>query len=817
MKCYLYILTIIMSKRKLTDIEIEQILKSVQIPTTLSFAKQCVIDNVLTKLKVQLQNIEIYPDMIDTLRQQIRHQYFSTRISPGENVGILVAQSIGEKQTQMSIGYEDYVFIKDDKGLIQNIKIGDFIDQFFITNHEKIVRVREHSWILSMDNEQYYIPSISPKGDIEFKKITMLSRHAPNGDLYKFTTKYNQTVLSTGSHSLLTLQDDVIVPIKATDITTDTKIPCYKHCKNICIKEGKKVCTGLLYTLGIYMRCGRLSDYDCIQFQTRKKRDIDNLKNYCLAKSLKYNYINDMFTFFDKELYNFIIECKSIPMYILSRFEYEDILEFINGITISHKIKKYKIKCITKEMCNELLLLIKLCCPSIKYKVKYIENFYYISVKKNEDTSEVVEWINFVDIQKVDESEYKHKYVYDFSVDEYETFMLANGIFVHNTLNTFHTAGLTVNTVVTGVPRLLELMNTTKEPKSSSCTISIKSETKHFTGVNDIRNYIGPNLRCLTILNLMDDYELMKFSDVKHNWWLKDMQKSDEDDILRIKLSSKIIYENRCSLEQICIKINEIFTDIIAISSSLNDCIIDILIKNKDEITLPKKQICYINEVNKYQVFLEEVVLKKFEKFIICGIDKIKDFSIYTVKPNVEWIISTQGSNLKGLMESGLFDPYNIISNNMWEIYYTLGVEATREFLINEFINVISSDGTFINKCHVLLLVDFMTFKGDISSISRYSLRSKNSPLSRSSFEESIENFLKSGIFSEVDNMKSISANIMTGKLSYTGTGVCDLLMDSNVCFTPKIKSSYYKFDNTHDENDDVNYKINTLPTIFEE
>lgn len=808
-----------MSKRKLTDIEIEQILKSVQIPTTLSFAKQCVIDNVLAKLKVQLQNIEIYPDMIDNLRQQIRHQYFSTRISPGENVGILVAQSIGEKQTQMSIGYEDCVFIKDDKGLIYNIKIGEFIDKFFVINHEKVVRVGEHSWILSMDNEQYYIPSVSPKGEVMFKKITMLSRHAPNGDLYKFTTKHNQTVLSTGSHSLLTVQDDTIVPIKATDVTIDTKIPCYKHGKNICIKNGKKVCTGLLYTLGIYMRCGILSDYNTIKFQTRKKSDIDNLKNYCLVKSLKYNYINDIFTFFDKELYDFIMDCKSIPMYILSRFDYEEILDFINGLTISHKIKKYKVKCISKDTCNELLLLIKLCCSNIKYKVKYIDNFYYISVKKCDDTSEEVEWINFVDIQKVDESDYKHKYVYDFSVDDYETFMLSNGIFVHNTLNTFHTAGLTVNTVVTGVPRLLELMNTTKEPKSSSCTISIKSDTNldtKFTSVNDIRNYIGPNLRCLTMSNLMDDYELMKFGDIKHNWWLKDIQKSDDEDILRIKLSPKTMYENRCSLEQICVKINDIFTDIFAISSSLNDCIIDILIKNKEEITLPKKQICYINEINKHQIFLEEIVLKKFEKFIICGIDKIKDFSIYTVKPGVEWVISTQGSNLKGLMESGLFDPYNIISNNMWEIYYTLGVEATREFLINEFINVISSDGTFINKCHVLLLVDFMTFKGDISSISRYSLRSKNSPLSRSSFEESIENFLKSGIFSEVDNMKSISANIMTGKLSYTGTGVCDLLMDSNVCFTPKIKPSYYKFDNTS-ENDDVNYKINKLPTIFEE
>ena len=33
----------------------------------------------------------------------------------------------------------------------------------------------------------------------------------------------------------------------------------------------------------------------------------------------------------------------------------------------------------------------------------------------------------------------------------------------------------------------------------------------------------------------------------------------------------------------------------------------------------------------------------------------------------------------------------------MWEIYEIFGIEATREFLIEEFTKVISADGTFIN------------------------------------------------------------------------------------------------------------------------
>lgn len=811
-----------MTKRKLNSDEIDSIIDSLTSNyNSLNIAKQSVVDNNIEKLKSQLIQIEIYPEMIEQLKQKIKQQYFTTKISPGENVGILVAQSIGEKQTQMSVGYEEYVFVKVD-GLIKNIRIGVFIDSYFMKHKDKVVRIGENNWVLSIENENVYTISVSSNSTIGMKKITMLSRHSPNGNLYKFTTSDNKTVLSTGSHSLLTLQNGLIIPIKAFEVTKDTLVPFFNFSKNMCEKTGKNVCTGINRTLGIYMKCGVLTNYDGIKFYIKTKKDLNELKNYCVAKNLQFNVVNNVFTISDYELYYFILNCKSIPLYILSKCNYDELKDFVNGL-VSWKYNKCKIKCITNDLCDDLTLILKLCFPNSKCKIKYQNTFYYIYLKNIKtnlsiDNIKEIEWKKFDDIQIVKEEEYSYKYVYDFSVDDYETFMLSNGLFVHNTLNTFHTAGLTINTVVTGVPRLLELMNTTKEPKSSSCTIPISDS--RFNSVYDIRNFIGPNLRCLTLSNITDDFEILKFQDIKDCWWLKDVQNvAMTDDVLRLKLSPKIIYENRCSLEQIVIKLNEVFTDVFAISSSLNDCIIDVFITNKNDIALPKKQVCYITEENKFQIFFEEVVYKKFEKFIIYGIEKIKDFSTFTVKPGKEWVISTMGSNLKGLMECGLFDPYNITSNNMWEIYHTLGVEATREFLINEFINVISSDGTFINKCHVLLLVDFMTFKGDISSISRYSLRSKNSPLSRSSFEESIENFLKSGIFSEVDNMKSISANIMTGKLSYTGTGICDLLIDTKMCFPSNKNVSIYNMQHVYNNEceSDINSKINTLSTIFEE
>lgn len=48
----------------------------------------------------QLQDVEIYPEMIPELKKQIEETYYDSTVEAGESVGVIMAQSIGEKQTQ---------------------------------------------------------------------------------------------------------------------------------------------------------------------------------------------------------------------------------------------------------------------------------------------------------------------------------------------------------------------------------------------------------------------------------------------------------------------------------------------------------------------------------------------------------------------------------------------------------------------------------------------------------------------------------------------------------------------------------------------
>lgn len=88
-------------QRKLTKKEITNILDFIKpnpyIPEEVA---QNVADTIKADMEVQLKQIVIYPSLIPELKRELKQQYIDSLIEPGEAVGVITAQSIGEKQTQ---------------------------------------------------------------------------------------------------------------------------------------------------------------------------------------------------------------------------------------------------------------------------------------------------------------------------------------------------------------------------------------------------------------------------------------------------------------------------------------------------------------------------------------------------------------------------------------------------------------------------------------------------------------------------------------------------------------------------------------------
>lgn len=352
------------------------------------------------------------------------------------------------------------------------------------------------------------------------------------------------------------------------------------------------------------------------------------------------------------------------------------------------------------------------------------------------------------------------------------------------TLNSFHSAGLNVSMVTTGVPRFLEILNATKEPKI--CTNSFEMKDKKLQSITDIRKIIGNSLKHLYWKDLIETEELFMMKEDEPWYESFEFFYSNEFRIHNVAFSYKmkkdVLFRNNISFVKIKETFENEFDFLHVVFSPYYIGQVDFFI-DMDEIQKQEEKNEEIKDKKDFlfELFLQEVVRQKILDTSVCGIPKIKDFFIQKDDITKKFQINTEGTNMIELLKLPYLDIKTLKTNHMWDVFNIIGIEGTRKFLLEELTNIVSSDGTFINQCHLTLLIDLMTFNGTIQSISRYGVKKEqNSVLTRSSFEESLEHFSKAAFFCEKENIKSVSASIMCGKRSNIGTGSLKLNVDWN-------------------------------------
>jgi len=78
-----------------------------------------------------------------------------------------------------------------------------------------------------------------------------------------------------------------------------------------------------------------------------------------------------------------------------------------------------------------------------------------------------------------------------------------------------------------------------------------------------------------------------------------------------------------------------------------------------------------------------------------------------------------------------------------------------------------------------MMLVDAMTYPGQIVSVDRFGMKKNESGvLAKSSFEETTKVLFDAAITGDFDNMRGVSANIMFGQKPPCGTGFVNVLID---------------------------------------
>jgi DNA-directed RNA polymerase II subunit RPB1 len=170
---------------------------------------------------------------------------------------------------------------------------------------------------------------------------------------------------------------------------------------------------------------------------------------------------------------------------------------------------------------------------------------------------------------------------------------------------------------------------------------------------------------------------------------------------------------------------------------------------------------------------IDKVILRKLK-------DNKEETSGIFVKKEI-WVLDTIGTNLLEVLGLNFIDNTRTTSNDIVEIYNVFGIEAARQTIYNELVEVVEFDGTYVNYHNYITLVDRMTSTHKLISIFRHGINNDNiGPIAKASFEETPEMFLKAARHAELDNMRGVSANVMVGSTGFYGTSSFDIVLDMN-------------------------------------
>jgi len=158
------------------------------------------------------------------------------------------------------------------------------------------------------------------------------------------------------------------------------------------------------------------------------------------------------------------------------------------------------------------------------------------------------------------------------------------------------------------------------------------------------------------------------------------------------------------------------------------------------------------------------------------GVPDIERVTI--VKQDDEWVIQTAGSNLAKVVIIDGVDTTRIATNNVYEIWQTLGIEAARTALIKEITNTLEEQGLEVDTRHIMLVADLMTSKGYLQQIGRHGIAgTKTSVLARAAFEITVPTIAKASLEGQIETLKGVTENVIVGATVPVGTGMVDLYM----------------------------------------
>lgn len=301
------------------------------------------------------------------------------------------------------------------------------------------------------------------------------------------------------------------------------------------------------------------------------------------------------------------------------------------------------------------------------------------------------------------------------------------------TMETYHEAGGAQVSLTAGLPRLIEIVDARREPKTPAMDVYLKEEYNSREDATKLAR---------------------KLREVKFN----DLVVKDTIDIMNLQVEYEL---NQDLLEDYDVDMEDV-------RSRVKEAV------RKSKVELDENSVILSSAEDDYNLRDLKDLKNKTEDARIKGLKGIEQVVIN--EENDEWQLQTAGTALRKTLKIKEVDPTRTISNHLFEVKRVLGVEALRKAIIKETNETLGAQGISIDNRHIMLLSDMMTKTGGLKGTTRYGIvGDKHSMLARSVFEETKKHLREGTLGGEEDDIEGVVENIITGQQIPMGTGVVDL------------------------------------------
>ena len=359
------------------------------------------------------------------------------------------------------------------------------------------------------------------------------------------------------------------------------------------------------------------------------------------------------------------------------------------------------------------------------------------------------------------------------------------------TLNTFHLAGCATKNVTLGIPRLKELLDVSQSCKTPCLTLRFREPFRYCKQFAEYMSNTLPLTRLTdvvinsSVLNQRDEDVPSSHPDA---WMINAAQfllppEEDFSDlssyVLRVELNQELM-RVRCltppMLRSMLAKRLQRRAQILSSETNSVEWVLRVRLRQVEKMIsccgMVREQegiLCH----HVLNLILDTVVVGGNSSVTSASCDTSQVFCSITGAPlQTEQVVHVYGSFLTECVCCHCVEWERCTSNDIYETYCTLGVEAACHVLFSQIKAVVSFDGTYVDDRHILIVVDTMCRYGFLMPLNRHGInRANTSPLMKASFEETTDIIYEAGMHFQKENAKGVSASVMTGQLAHMGTG----------------------------------------------